>query len=169
MTTRCVTVLRDRKGDLFDAANNRVKAIHRVVTWAMAQQQPLARINPAAGVAKLGGKTQGHHTWTIEEVEKFEARHARGTTARLALALLLYTGQRRSDVPRLGRQHVTKKSWLRFTQFKNRNRNPVALEIPIIPVLQDELAAAPVGDFPRHSARAAVLDRGIRQQNAPVV
>lgn len=110
MTTRCVTVLRDRKGDLFDAANNRVKAIHRVVTWAMAQQQPLARINPAAGVAKLGGKTQGHHTWTIEEVEKFEARHARGTTARLALALLLYTGQRRSDVPRLGRQHVTKMS-----------------------------------------------------------
>jgi len=147
MTRQCVTVLRDRKGELFDAANNRVKAIHRIFTWAIAQQPPLARVNPATSVAKLGGKTQGHHTWTIEEVEQFETCHPRGTTARLALALLLYTGQRRSDVTRLGRQHITKRNWLRFTQFKNRNRNPVTLEIPIIPVLQEEIAAAPAGDL----------------------
>jgi len=147
MSSAAIVVLRDRKGDLFEAANNRLKAIHRVFTWAMDQKPQLARSNPAAGVRKLRRRTQGHHTWTIEEVEQYEARHPRGTTARLALALLLYTGQRRSDVPRLGRQHVTRKNWLRFTQFKNRNRNPTTLEIPMIPALQQELSAAPTGEL----------------------
>lgn len=36
----------------------------------------------------------------------FRKRHAVGTKPRLALALLLYTGQRRGDVVRLGRQHI---------------------------------------------------------------
>jgi integrase len=35
-----------------------------------------------------------------------EERHATGTKARLAYSLLLFTGARRSDVVRLGRQHV---------------------------------------------------------------
>ena len=37
---------------------------------------------------------------------RFEAKHPIGSKARLALALLLYTGQRRGDVVRLGRQHI---------------------------------------------------------------
>ncbi len=43
--------------------------------------------------------------------------------ARLALALLLFTGQRRSDITRLGRQHV-RNGRLTFTQHKGRKRNP---------------------------------------------
>jgi hypothetical protein len=57
-------------------------------------------------VAYLKGKPGGFHSWTREEVEQFEARHLIGTKARLAMALLLYTGQRRSDVVLFGRQHV---------------------------------------------------------------
>ncbi len=38
------------------------------------------------------------HTWTDEEIAAFETHWPVGTTARLAMALLLYTGQRRSDV-----------------------------------------------------------------------
>ena len=52
----------------------------------------------------------GYHTWTLEEATKFEAAHLPGSTARLALALLLFTGQRKSDVIAFGRQHV--KGWL---------------------------------------------------------
>jgi len=49
-----------------------------------------------------------------EEVLQFEAKHPIGSKARRAFALLLYTGQRRSDIVRLGQQHV-KDGWLRFT------------------------------------------------------
>lgn len=144
MTTKAVVVLRDRKGTLFDAANNRVKAIHRVFSWALQQVPPLADSNPARDVPKLRGKGGGHHTWTINEVERYERRHPPGSKARLALALFLYTGQRRSDVVLLGRQHA-RNGWLRFTQYKNRRRSPVTLEIPILPVLQQELDAVPPG------------------------
>ena len=51
-------------------------------------------------------KSDGFHSWTEEEIRQFEAHHPIGSKARLALALLLYTGQRRSDVVLMGRQHI---------------------------------------------------------------
>lgn len=42
----------------------------------------------------------------MAEVEAFEARHPIGTMARLAMDLFLYTGLRRSDVVRVGPQHI---------------------------------------------------------------
>ena len=41
------------------------------------------------------------HTWTEEEITQFEERWPNGTRERLAFALLLYTGQRGSDVYRM--------------------------------------------------------------------
>lgn len=41
------------------------------------------------------------HTWTDDEIAAFERRWPLGTLARTAFALLLYTGQRRSDVVRM--------------------------------------------------------------------
>lgn len=41
-----------------------------------------------------------------DEVAQFAARHSIGSRARLALALSLYTGARRSDLVQLGGQHV---------------------------------------------------------------
>ncbi|MEI9901164.1 MAG: hypothetical protein WDN31_14625 [Hyphomicrobium sp.] len=61
--------------------------------------------------------SKGHHTWTSEELEQFEARHPIGTKARLAFGLLIYTGVRRSDVVRLGRQHV-RDGWLKFYRLQ---------------------------------------------------
>jgi integrase len=72
--------------------------------------------------------------------------HPPGCTARLALALLLFTGQRKSDVIALGRQHVND-GWLHFTQFKNRNRRPVTLDLPILPELQAVIDTAPIGNL----------------------
>lgn len=39
-------------------------------------------------------------------MERFEQRHPVGTKAHLALMLMLYTGQRRSDIIRMGWQHI---------------------------------------------------------------
>ena len=48
----------------------------------------------------------GFVAWSEGDIERFEATFPAGTKPRLALALLLYTAQRRSDVIRMGRQHV---------------------------------------------------------------
>jgi hypothetical protein len=42
-------------------------------------------------------------TWGLDEVRQYEERHAIGTKARLALALLLFFGVRRGDLVTLGR------------------------------------------------------------------
>ena len=102
--------------------------------------------NPARDVSYLRGRQGGFHSWTTGEVERYEERHPIGTTARLALALLLYTGQRRPDIVLFGRQHVRQGS-LRFTQQKNRNRRPITLELPILPVLQKIIDTRKTGDL----------------------
>jgi integrase len=102
--------------------------------------------NPVRDVAYIRNASDGYHTWTAAEVEQYEGVHPIGTKARLALALLLYTGARRSDVVRLGRQHV-RAGWITFTAQKNINRKPVTIEVPMLPVLQSIIDASPTGDL----------------------
>ncbi len=132
------------KADLPEAANGRVNAIRAVFSWAMEQEH--VRTNPARDVTRIKTASPGWHSWTPEEVEDFEKCHPIGTKPRLALALLMYTGVRRSDVVRLGPQHA-RDGWLRFKQHKNRNRNPIEVEIPILPELQRLLDASPTGNL----------------------
>jgi len=151
MNADAIEVLRDRKLAVPEGANNRVKAIRAVFKWAMRKKgsdgKPLTSHNPGRYVPYLKSKNPaGYHTWTLEEVQQFEARHPIGSKARLASALLLYTGQRRSDVIRFGRQHV-KRGALTFTQYKGRNRQPHKLVLPILPVLQKIIDASPCGNM----------------------
>jgi integrase len=138
--SKAIRVLRDRKAGLPHAANNRLKAIRYVFAWAMEAEHIAA--NPARDVALLRARSDGHHSWSLAEVEQFEARHAIGSKARLALDLLLYSGCRRSDVVQLGRQHI-RNGWLRFTQRKTR----VVVELPVLPALQQSLDATPTGEL----------------------
>jgi hypothetical protein len=62
--------------------------------------------DPTLGIKRPKIKTEGYRTWTEDDIAAFEATHPIGTLPRLALALLLYTGQRRADVVRMGLQHV---------------------------------------------------------------
>jgi integrase len=133
ITTKALRVLRDRKADLPEAAIGRVKALRRLFVWAL--DHDLIEFDPTRDLRRPAHTTLGHHSWTMDEVEKFEARHQIGSKARLAFALLLYTGARRSDVVLLGRQHV-KDGWIKFTAQKNRRRRPVTVEFPIPPALQ---------------------------------
>jgi integrase len=94
--------------------------------------------DPTHGIRGTKIKTDGYRTWTEADIEAFEARHPVGSRARLALALLLYTAQRRSDVVRMGRQHV-RNGALSVRQQKTGR----ALEIPVHPALQAVLDATP--------------------------
>lgn len=144
MNRKFVLLLRDRKKDFPAAANNRVKVIRRAFKWAI--ENELVASNPAREVPPLRMRAGGHHAWTPEEIAQYQHRHPIGTPAALALALLRYTGQRRADVVRFGRQHV-REGCLKFTQNKNRNRNPVSLELPILPDLQRIIDASPTGEL----------------------
>ncbi|MCB1394296.1 tyrosine-type recombinase/integrase [Nitrobacter sp.] len=157
-----IRVLVNRKALVsIDSANAWLKALRKFSAWAVTTKPPLVDRNVAEDVPLLQRiETGGHHTWTIEEIETFMLRYPRGTKPHLALMLFLLTGQRLSDVARLGKQFIRRPEhvapalraihpgrWLAFRQHKNRRRNPVDLVIPILPALEDVLAASPLGDL----------------------
>ena len=86
------------------AANHRLRMLRALMAHAV--KLGWVRRDPTAGVAPMVYRTDGYHTWTEAEIATFEARWQPGTRERLAFALLLYTGQRRSDVVRMGRAHL---------------------------------------------------------------
>lgn len=132
---------RDKLADRPEAANSLVKYLRAVLAFGVSEK--VVASNPAREVPYLQSKNPGgFRQWTLAEIEAFEAHWAVGTVPRLALALLLYTGQRRSDVVRLGRQHL-RDGWLTFTQVKNAGRKPVTLSIPLLPELARIIAATP--------------------------
>jgi integrase len=94
--------------------------------------------DPTIGIKTARTRPGEIHSWSETEIEQFEARHEIGSRARLALALLLYTAQRRGDVVRMGRQHI-RDGMLTVRQEKTGQ----ALEIPVHPALRSILAATP--------------------------
>lgn len=119
------------------AARNWLKAIRGLLKHAVATD--LRKDDPTAGIKLHSIKSDGHHTWDDDEIQQFENRHPLGTRARLALALLLFTGQRRGDVVRMGRQHV-RDGVLSLKQQKTGAQ----IDIPVVPDLQIALDAMPV-------------------------
>lgn len=141
-----VAARRDSRADRPEAANAIVKALRQVFAWARQPHVKLATTNPAREVPYLKSGSDGFHTWTVGEVRQYEARHPLGTMARLAMAILLFTGVRRSDGVRLGRQMV-RQGWLNFTEHKGRARHAKHREIPILPELQTAIDAGPAGNL----------------------
>jgi integrase len=118
------------------AANNFLKLLRVLMRFAV--EEGMRRDDPTVGVRPIASKTTGHHSWTEAEIAQFEKAHAVGSRARLAFALLLYTGQRRSDVIHMGPQHV-KNGCISVRQQKTG----AALEIPIHSELGRIIAATP--------------------------
>ncbi len=103
------------------AANNLMKTLAQVFKFAV--EYKLREDNPVTGIGKLKTKTGGIASWSEKEIPQFEEYHSVGSRARVAFGLLLYTGQRRADVVRLGRQHEDD-GWLYFKQQKTGPKWP---------------------------------------------
>src|SRR5262245_17337979 len=100
---KAVRILRDRRADRPEAANNRVRRLRRIFKWAVDSDIEGVTVNPARDVPLLRPvRAGGFPTWTVADIEKFERRHPIGSKARLALALLSYTGVRRPTWSSLG-------------------------------------------------------------------
>ena len=128
--------LRKRRDDMSEtpeAANGMLKAVRQVFKYAI--DNDLAAHNPAEKVPYLTKVGDGFYSWTEDDIAKFETRHPIGTMARLALALMLYTSQRRSDAVLFGPGQINAAGWLQFTQQKNRRRKEITLSLPMHPEL----------------------------------
>lgn len=94
----------DASADKPFAADNALKTIRKMFDWAVSVDH--VQVNPCDGVKPIKAKTDGFHSWTVEEVEQYRVFHPVGTRARLALDIMLFCGLRRGDVIHVGRQHV---------------------------------------------------------------
>lgn len=131
---------REKRKETPAAANNFLKTMRALFRWAV--EEKLLDTDPARGVRFLKVKTEGFKPWTLEDVAAYRRRWPLGTRERLALEILVNTGLRRSDVVRVGRQHVRDEIiHLRAEKTK------VELYIPILPCLAEAIAAGPVGEM----------------------
>lgn len=138
-----IRALRDAEAERPDVANARLKALRALFLWAT-ETAKLAKRNPAAEVKRVTHRTDGFHSWSTDEVAQYETRHKPGSKARLALALLLYSGARRGDVVLLGRQMI-RDGWLTFTPLKTAKITGKVVSIPVVAALRVELDLAPTG------------------------
>lgn len=118
LVTRCKAIhvegiLRDKRrkrlvGKRLVGGPEAARALHKQLkrVFRLAMKLEWIVVNPAELADSAGGKRGTRHTWTEGEIAQYRSRHPLGTKARLALEIILWTGQRRGDASRLGPQHI---------------------------------------------------------------
>jgi enterobacteria phage integrase len=96
--------------------------------------------DPTLGATSYRSKE--FHTWNEKELAQFEARWPEGSRQRLAYALLLYTGQRGSDVYRMSCGHIDGDTIEVAQQKTGQEDSDEKLVIPMHRNLRGELALA---------------------------
>lgn len=145
MLRRHVLDMRDELRETPGAQNEIVRAISALFSWAIENDIESVQSNPAAKI-KLLYSGDGFHTWTVEEVQQYEAKHLAGTKARLMLHLALYTGLRLNNLAILGRQHI-RDGLLTIRPGKTKKTSGVTVEIPVLPELQKTIDESQVGNL----------------------
>lgn len=134
-------------------ARNFLDAMKGLFRWALKNGH--VRTDPTAAVENPPRrKSKGFPAWTEEDVASFQERFPLGTVERVWLDMLLYTGPRRGDVFRLGKQHrrtyvdpKTGQETRLIVFHTEKGGELIEVSIPILPVLQVTLDAGPCGDL----------------------
>jgi integrase len=143
ITTAIIVAGRERRAKTPDQARHFLDAMRGLFRWALAAK--LVKSDPTAGVENPPRKKgDGFIPWTEEHVAAYERRWPIGTRQRVWLDILLYTGLRRGDAVRFGRQHVRDGVGTINTE---KSGFTVTVTLPILPVLAESLAAGPCGDL----------------------
>jgi integrase len=109
--------------------------------WAI--EADLVKVDPTAGVADPSFPTSdGFPSWTEDDVAAYQKRWPIGTRQRVWFDVLLFTGLRRGDAIRLGRQHVRDG----IATIKTE-KTGTEVSLPILPALAKTIAAGPCGDL----------------------
>jgi integrase len=120
------------------SGRNWLKTLRHFFQWCKSRK--LVRQDPTWDIKVKVPESDGHHTWSEQEISTFEAVHPVGSKARLALALGLYTAQRRGDVVRMGRQHIRNGELM-----VRQEKTGTPLLIPVLPELAAIIDATPTG------------------------
>jgi integrase len=125
---------------LLEATPKNLKTVRQVLRLILklAVRRELITVNPMDGLRLARTAGAGFRAWTEDDIAAYCAHWPTGSRERLALALLLYTAQRRADVVPMGRQHV-RAGKIRVVQSKTGT----PLWIPLHPELAAEIEAAP--------------------------
>ncbi len=139
ITSKVIKASRDARGTAH-SARNFLKAMSALFSWATEAEYVAS--NPCRDVKRPKVKTEGYHTWTIDELLQFEETWTYGTRERLAMEIMLCTGMRRTDCHLFGRQHI-KGDWISFVASKNAYK----IEMPLLPSLKMAIEAMPAADM----------------------
>lgn len=141
VTTATIMAARDRRHDTPAQARNFLDAMRGLFRWAV--KAKLLTSDPTMGVDNPPRpKTEGFQVWSDEDIAAYEACWPIGTRQRVWLDVLVYTGLRRGDAVRLGRQHVRNGVGTIKTE-----KTDTVVTLPILPVLSKTLEAGPCGDL----------------------
>lgn len=144
MQLKHVAQLRDELAATPHAANRRLKTISAMFNWAIGAG--IATINPAEKCKRLKTGKGGWHTWTLDEIAKYQAKHPVGSKADLALRIFLFTGLRKSDACIFGRQHIRQVGAERRVVIipgKTEDSSSVTVDIPLLGPLAEAIDALP--------------------------
>jgi integrase len=141
ITPKAIRAGLERRAHTPGQAQHFLNAMRALFRWAIKVQ--FVRANPTADIeAPARRRDAGIRPWTEADVAAFEKRWPIGTRQRVWVDVLLYTGLRRGDAVRLGRQHVRDG----VATIKTEKTGTI-VTIPILPVLAETLAAGPCGDL----------------------
>ena len=132
------------KADTPGAANFLLRMIRQLLDHAI--ELEWRGDNPARQVKPYKMTEGGFHSWSEDEIARFYRVHAEGTTAHLAMTLMLYTGAARSDTVALGWGNVDG-GRLVYRRVKTRKQSDVLVNIPVHPELAALLSALPRDAF----------------------
>jgi len=134
---------KERRAHTPHQARHLLDAMRGLFRWA--HKAGLVKVDPTLGVSNPARKrTEGFIPWSEAHMAAYEARSPIGTRQRLWLDVIAYTGLRRGDAVRIGRQHVRNGV---ATLKTEKGGFMVEVSLPILPILQATLDAGPCGDL----------------------
>jgi integrase len=143
ITTAIIIAGRERRAKTPFQARHFLDAMRGLFRWALNAE--IVRTDPTTGVKNPARKKgAGFIPWTEDHVTAYEARWPVGTRQRVWLDVMLYTGLRRGDAVRLGRQHVRDGV---ATLKTEKGGFTVTVTLPLLPVLAATLAKGPCGEL----------------------
>ena len=135
------------KSDTPHAANFTLRMMRQLLAHAIDLE--LRGDNPAIGIKRFKIDSDGFHTWTEDEIERFYNFHKMGTLPHTAMTLMLYTGAARSDAVRLGWANI-ENGRLSYRRLKTGQR----VDMPVHPDLVAVLDTLPRDAFTFLQTRA---------------
>jgi integrase len=131
----------DRRAKTPSQAKNFAQTLRQFFRWL--KKGGIVTDNPCDGLElPKRPKTGGFKEWSIEEILQYEERWPIGTRGRVMLDVYCYTGLRRGDAAKVGKQHVRNGRISIQTEKTGQ-----WVHIPMLDVLKRTLEAGPTGDL----------------------